>query len=361
MMNKKLTRLLLILGLLLIPLGSVHAQSPGGDIVLFGKNYTLKEGETENGNIAVFGGNIEIQKDAEVFGSIAIFGGNISLAEGTNIEGDIALFGSNLTIDGSVQGDIVVFGGQVELTSNAVVDGNIATFGGQVSQAPGAEISGELTNNQVPDFGQPPDVPAVPDVPNVPNVPDVPSPNIEVNSNPILSFMWAVLQAFIIAGIAMLLSLFLQPQLERAGDVIARQPISAGAFGLLTVIVAPFALVIMSITIILFPVAVVVALANALAWLFGVIALGQEIGNRFTAAINQTWAPVLTIGFGTLFLMLIVNLMNLIPCVGWIPSFLVTLVGIGAALTTWFGTRYPPGYLPPASSQDEVEVLPPAS
>lgn len=359
--NKKLTRLILLLGLSTLPLGNVYAQSPGGDILLFGQNYSLAEGETQNGDIAVFGGNIEINEDAEVNGSVAIFGGNISLAEDAHINGDIALFGSNLTIEGKVDGDIVVFGGQVTLASDAEVDGSIATFGGQVSQEPGAEISGAVTHNEQPAFDppNPPDVPEIPGIPNIPGVPDVPTtPNIEVNANPLANLIWGVVQAFIIAGIAMLLALFLQPQLERTGDFITRQPITAGAFGLLAFVVIPMAAVIMTLTLILIPVAAIVVLIAALAWLFGIIALGQEVGARFAKAINQTWAPVLSTGFGTLFLMLIVNLMNLVPCFGWIPSLLVMLTGVGAALVTWFGTRNPPGYIPPLQ---EADAIPPAS
>src|SRR5690606_37992772 len=101
-------------------------------------------------------------------------------------------------------------------------------------------------------------------------------------------------QALVIAAIGMLLMLFLQPQLERAGNTMASQPLLAGGFGLLAIIVIPIAIVVMLITLILIPVALIVMLLLPLAWLFGMVALGQEVGDRFTKAINQTWAPVLS-------------------------------------------------------------------
>ena len=64
-----------------------------------------------------------------------------------------------------------------------------------------------------------------------------------------------------------------------------------GAIGLLSVVVAA----ILFLTI-LPPILVVFA------WFFGVVALGQEVGERFTKAIDQDWSPVLTIGFGTFLL-----------------------------------------------------------
>ena len=76
-----------------------------------------------------------------------------------------------------------------------------------------------------------------------------------------------------------------------------------------------------------------------LAWLFGIIGLGLEIGERFTKAIHQTWAPVLSAGFGTFLLMFVVGAFGLIPCIGWIPEFLIGMVGIGAVVMTTFGSR----------------------
>lgn len=348
-----LLRIFLLLALVVLPTSSVFAQSPGGDILRFGEDYTLPEGETLNGSIAMFGGNIQIEKDATVNGDVVLFGGNLMDDEGVVINGDIAMFGGNITISGEVDGDIVIFGGQVSLASTAVVDGDIATIGGQVSQEPGAQITGNVTNNAPPSID-------APEVTVPPVKPDVTNPEVSVNiRNPFWDFVGAIGQAVVVAGIGMLLTLFLQPQLERVGDAIVRQPVVAGGYGLLVVIVVPVAAVIMAITLILIPVSLlVVLLVMPAAWVFGMVALGQEVGNRFTKAINQSWAPVLSTGFGTFLLMLIVGLIDLIPCVGWLPSFLVMLVGFGGVAMTWFGTRNPPGTMP---APVVVEQIPPTS
>jgi hypothetical protein len=349
-MKLKIIPSLLLLALLVLPSSIVHAQDPvhDGDVVLFGQDYTLGEGETLNGDLAVFGGNIEIEEDAELNGSAAIFGGNFSIAEGAVINHDLAVFGGNLTISGEINGDIVIFGGQALLKEDAVVSGDIAIFGGQVTREPGAEVRGDITENAPPSVN----------IPNVPNAPDAPNPpNVRVNANPFWSAAGKLGQAVVIAAIAMLLALFLQPQLDRTANTIVRQPWAAGGFGLLTFIVLPIVLVIMTLTIILIPVVAVIVLLIPLAWLFGVIAIGQEVGDRFAKAINQVWAPVLSTGFGTFMLMLVVGFIELIPCVGWIPSTIVALLGIGATAMTWFGTRNPPGYTPPVIAEE----VPPAS
>ena len=351
-MKTKLTTIFLLLALLLVPTSSVQAQEPGGDVFLLGQNYTLESDETLDGSLAVIGGNVDIQKDATVNGDIALIGGNLKL-DG-NVNGNVALIGGNLTISGEIDGDIVLIGGQALLTETAVVNGDIVTMGGQVTQEPGAQVSGEIVNNAPPI--NIPDVPNIPNVPDVPGVPDIPNtPDVSVNVNPFWDVANVIGRALAVAAIGMLLTLFLQPQLERVGDTIARQPVLAGSFGLLTLVVAPLVFVILVVTLILIPVALIVAFVIPLAWLFGIIALGQEVGERFTNAINQTWAPVLATGFGTFLLLLVGGFVGLIPCVGWLLPFLVGLIAIGGVAMTWFGTRSAPGAMTP-----QVEV-PPAS
>ena len=348
-MKTKLTTIFLLLALLFVPTSNAHAQEPGGDVFLLGQNYTLESDETLNGSLAVIGGNADIEKDASVNGDIALIGGNLNL-DG-NVSGNVALIGGNLTISGKIDGDIVLIGGQALLTETAIVNGDIVTMGGQVTQEPGAQVSGEIVNNAPPI-----NIPDVPNIPNVPGVPNVPNtPDINVSVNPFWEVAGVLGRAVAVAAIGMLLTLFLQPQMERVGDTLARQPVLAGSFGLLTLVVAPLVMLIMAVTVILLPVALIVAFVIPLAWLFGIVALGQEVGERFTNAINQTWAPVLATGFGTFLLLLVGGFVGLIPCVGWLLPLLVGLIAVGGVAMTWFGTRSAPGAMTP-----QVQV-PPAS
>ncbi len=329
-MKTKLIRFFILLALVVLPTSTAYAQSPNGDVVLFGQNYTLATGDELDGSLAVLGGNITIEEDASVTGDVALIGGNIEM-DG-EVQGDLAVVGGNLIVSGTVDGDIVIIGGQVQLTATAVVNGGITTVGGQLDRDPEAQVNGDIVNNAPPTVG-------VPDVPGVPNVPSVNS-----FTNP----LWEAVKTFgiavIMAAVAMLLMLFLQPQIERVGDAIVRQPLIAGSFGLLTVVLSPLALFIMIITIILIPVAAIVAFVLLpIAWLFGMVAIGEEVGERFTKAINQTWAPVLTTGFGTFIVMFIGGFVGMLPCVGWLVPFTLGLMGIGGVLMTWFGTRSAPG------------------
>jgi hypothetical protein len=331
----KILTLFLLLSALLVPASPAYAQgpNPGGGQVLFGTNYTVESGETFQGDLVVFGGNVTLEEDATLNGNLVVIGGTIK---------------SN----GETKGDVVVVGGQVSLEETALVTGDVVTVGGQLQQAQGATIEGDVINNVAPDIALPPGrLPPVTE-PGIPNVPDIPSPNINVSYNPFSEVFWIFFWAVVVSAFAMLLSLFWQPQIGRTGNIIVSQPLMTGAIGLLAFFVGA----------ILF-LTVIPPIVVAFAWLFGVVAMGGEVGERFSKAVNQVWSPVLTIGFGTFLLMLVGGAIGLIPCLGGLVLFLLGLAGIGGSVITWFGLRTPqiPAlnlYTPPSPPPDSGPVPP---
>jgi len=332
---KKLLYALSMVILLLWPIAPAYAFTGNLDgRVVFGQSFTLQSGQTLDGDLVVFGGEATIEENATVKGNVVVIGGS-------------------LVMNGSATGDAVVIGGLMTMGDKSSVTGNVTTVGGSLQRAAGAQVGGQIVNNAT--------------TPNIktPKTPNVPAPQPNSNtgstgSNPIFQAFGVLGTAIVFAMLAMLLAVFLQTQLDRTAQAIVAEPIIAGGIGLLTSLVSPIALVILVVilvlTLILIPVAVLVALAWAilivLAWLFGIIAFGLEVGERFTKAIHQNWAPVLSAGFGTFLLMFVVGAFSLIPCIGWLPEFLIGMIGIGAVVMTSFGTRpmHRPGM--PASSPE---------
>jgi len=331
----KLFTLVLFLALLLLSTSAVYARGNSGVLldgrVVFGDNFTLYSGDTLTGDLVVFGGNVTVEKDAIV-------------------QGDAVVIGGNVTLDGVVEGSMVIIGGSTRMGEASVVESDLVTIGGSLSRDPGSEVEGDvITNIPAPDIRIPDiQVPRVPDVPNPPSPPNPPSVNIDYN--PLTKFFQMFGTAIAVSLLAMLASLFLQPQIERVSQVVVGQPVIAGSFGLLTGVLAPFVLVVLVVTLILIPVAILAAAVLALAWLFGLIAIGTEVGERFTRAINQTWAPPLTAGMGTFLMMLVVGGIGMIPCIGWLATSLVALLGVGAVVLTIFGTQNYPRVISPVSS-----------
>ena len=290
------------------------------DKIVFGGTYTLESGEVLNGNLVVFGGSV-------------------TLEEGSTVHGDVVVFGGTLDANGVVTGNVVCIGGLVQLGDSATIQQNVVSLGANLDRSPNAIVMGEVTSGFTGPF--------LFDIPGI--KPDIqPVPNIRVDINPFVTFMWIVLRTLLWAALAVILVLLLPHSIERIGNAAARQPLISGGLGLLTMVLAPIVLLILTITICLIPVALLGVLLLVVAWGFGLIALGFEIGKRLADRLNQDWSPALSAGLGTLLLIFVLDgLREIIPCVGWMFPAIAGLVGLGAVILTRFGTQIYPLMPPP--------------
>jgi len=321
----KLVSVLLLALLFFVPSQPAGASNGHFDgQVIFGQTFTLKSGDTMDGNLLVFGGSADIQKDATVNGSVVLFGGI-------------------LTVDGEVNGDVAVTGGQVKLGSAGHITGNLTTVAATLDRADGSIVDGQVYNTATTSYGanggsNPPVVtPPIVPTPTFPWINRIFSVNVP---DTLRSFWDAFSQSVGLALLAMLLMLFLAPHATRVAHSIMAQPLTAGGLGLLTIVVAPIAVVLTAITIILIPVSVIIVFALIVAGVFGWIAIGYEIGQRFTKAIHQSWHPAFSAGLGVFALTLVARALTGIPvlnCVGWLVPFVLVLAALGAVIMTRFG------------------------
>ncbi len=329
MKNKiRLISVLVVALFLLLPLQSAAAAGSTFDgQVIFGQSFTLKNGETMNGDLLVFGGSATIE-------------------EGATVNGSTVLFGGNLTVNGSVNGDVAVTGGTVTLGSAAHITGNLTTVAASLERADGSKVDGQVYNTAtswITNGGNTTTV--VPPVAPVPVVPPTTWVNrlLSIHIPDALTSLWNTFaQAVGLALLAMLVMFFLAPHADRVAHAIMAQPLTAGGLGLLTVIVAPIAIIMTAITIILIPVSVIIAFAIIVAGVFGWIAIGYEIGQRFTKAIHQNWHPAFSAGVGVFGLTLVAKALTAIPvlnCVGWLVPFVLILAALGAVIMTRFGVQ----------------------
>ena len=342
----------ILLALLVLPTRSVYAQGTGPG--------------NGNGRV-VIGQNITIESGDAFEGDLVLFGGNVTIEEGAELNGDLVVIGGNIVSDGDMAGDVVVVGGQLKLENPAVVAGNVVLVGGQLNRSEDATIIGEVFNNVAPQIDLPngtvPPIPPVPNAPSVPSVPSVPGV-VNVNFNPFLEFGRVFGTSLLMAFLGVLAVLFFQQRLNKVSQAVIVQPLMTTSIGLLTFV----ALFVTAVTIILLPIAVLGLIPLGFAWLFGVIAIGQEIGDRLSKAIQQNWTPVITTGLGTFILMFLVgsiqsltNFSWLVGCFTWILPVFIGLLAIGAVVVTRFGAQPVQSpmmsvYNPPAESSGEPPI-----
>ena len=278
-------------------------------------------------------------------GDLMVFGGSATIDKGATVNGNVVVFGGSLTIHGTVTQDAVIFGGTATLGATAHIDGSLSALGSTLDRAEGALVDGQVNNGNVR-FGDgqtsyiPPVVP--------PSNPFATFTHFAIN--PFLSGVANVFgQSVMLALLAMLLMLFMAQRADRVAHAIIAQPLTAGGLGLLTLVAVPviiLALALLSILIITLiitvPLMIVVSMALGMALLFGWIAVGYEVGQRFTKAIHQEWHPAFSAGLGTFALTLVAASLTNIPvlsCIGWLVPFLLSMAALGAVLLTRFGTQ----------------------
>lgn len=277
--------------------------------VILGGNYTLANGQTLDGDLAVLGGNVLLE-------------------ENTYVNGSVFLAGGNMIVHGTVSGDVIIMGGNINLEKTAIVNGDVNTIGGSLNQTPGSQILGKVITNERPlDLVLPH---------------SLATPRYSFNFDPVAKGLGWIFQALALAALAMIVVLLAPNGTNRAALAAAHEPVGTGGVGLLTVLLAPAVVLLLSITIIGIPLALLAVMALVVAVVFGWIALGLELGRRMAHMLNVNWSLPLAAGFGALVLSLVANGIGFIPCVGWLAPFLVSIVGLGAVILTRFGFKpYP--------------------
>ena len=345
-MNKKWLRWSILAGLLLwmtFATPAAQAKTVQGDKVVIGGAYVLPAGQALEGNLVVVGGEATVEHDARVTGDARVMGGLLRLA-GT-LEGDLSLTGGKAVVSGEIDGDVKIVGGVLVLGPDAVVKGEVQPIGGEIRRAPQsqAEIAPDdafeppFVANEMPPFHRTPFHTALRWV-----------------GKAFLALLRAIALA-VLAGVV-----FLLPD-GLARDAIAKMeaaPLVTGGLGLLIFALLPVVVVALAITLVLIPLAVVVIVVAAVAVLYGWLALGLYLGEKMLEPLQQSWHPAGAAALGTFVLTLLAALVNVVPCVGWVPGFLAAAWGLGAvSLALWEAWQRQSGK---GASGDEVVTVPPA-
>jgi hypothetical protein len=336
-----------------------------------------QDGHRQPGQV-IFGSDRILESGDIVEGDLVIFGGNLRMAEGSRIEGDAVVFGGQANVGGEIEGDLAVIGGTARLDSTARVDGDVATIGGQVFVDEDAYVRGEIIETNEFDFGRIP-------TPFFKAVPPPPDFNKNVRFEPfnlffriMTGFAQGLVIALVIAGIGMLVVLFLPDHTKTVGQAIHQATPTSFGVGLLTLIVGITAMILLFITCCLIPVGLLLAMALVLATLYGWIVVGYLLGGRILRAIQKqggqpstTTTALVGVFLVTLIQQGLMALSN-IPCLGfffWLMGaalwLFIASTGLGAVVLTRFGTRpytgtsgprQPSPALPPAGEEEPEQV-----
>jgi len=321
---RKLLIVCLLVLAILVPATPVFADGPNGDKVIFGGSFTLPSGETLDGNLVVFGGNVSLEEDSRV-------------------QGDVVLMGGNASIAGQVDGDLVMFGGNAHLRATAVVDGQVVVIGGLLQRDEGAKVKGEVIEGfegrysrffhfRLPRHWQ---------------TERYPLENWFFGN--VTRALQAIFFTLAIMALGVLVLIFLPRQTNQVARVVLSSPLPSLGVGFTILAVTTILAALLFFTCCFGPFGLLLLLALVIAVLFGWIAVGLMVGQRFLEALNaqQPASEVVAVIIG----LLIITLLTYVPyCLGFLFFVVVASIGLGAVVLTRFGTQeYPlPTPVPPA-------------
>lgn len=296
-----------IKGDLLVAGGNVNIRGAvDGNVRVAGGNVNI-EGSVGK-NLTALGGSIDLSKSATVAGNLVSAGGNLQIR--APIKGKATLAGGNIDIGSEIGSDVNAATEKLNLTSNAKVLGNINYWSeNRANFASDATVAGKLNFNKVVK-------------------PQVDRQRAEA--------AWAGLKTglniykFSVGLILGLLLIWAFPNfMQRSADQILTNPLASFGWGFLFLVAAPVVIVLLFITILGIPLALIALFAYILiimiAQVFSSLALGEWLLKRF----NQRGGMMAAFIVG----LVVLSLVKLIPVLGGIVSFVALLIGLGGYLT----------------------------
>jgi hypothetical protein len=246
--------------------------------------------------------------------------GNVVVEEDEEVDDAIA-YGGSLLVKGRVRGDATAFGGNVHLGPHAVVHGDAVAFGGMVEREPGAKVHGETlsfggSNGGV--LGKHP----------------LSAKSLEKHHHgSTIPGLLAQFAVYFALGFVFLM--FAPKPMKQIESELRRDPLRCGLTGVLGGAAILGLTVLLTITLVGIPFAVLLLLAAAVGLAMGFSALASEVGTRLPVlkANRKTQAAVLALGI------LVFLVVELIPVLGPLVLFCAGCFALGATIRTRFGTR----------------------
>ncbi len=283
-----------------------------------------QEGRVLRGDKTVTGSEFNLQSGDRLRGNLTVLGGEVTIEEGSLVEGDLTILGGSATVAGQVKGDVNVLGGQLNLDSGSRVDGELTSVGGDINRDDSAHV-GQVRSTHWRD-----NMPAGDFWHNAPFAGWFNNDNNDTDrfGGLIGITLFAVLVAY-----------FLPKHLGQGVTTVRSHTLHSLVVGGLSFAAVIAAAVIMSVTLIMIPAAIVVSLGAGLLVLAGWVTIARIVGARLMQGFNKSdWTLAGQVAAGSVLL----SILGMLPFVGDLIGWGAALTGFGALILTRLGTQsYP--------------------
>ncbi len=254
------------------------------------------------------------------------FGEDVVVRAGERV-GDVVTMGGDVVVEGEVMGDVVSMGGDVELREGGVVHGELVTMGGEVTVDEGARLHGGNVGMNVPRFrGRIGDR----------DYDDEGHGGGGAVGDWLRKAVGSAARHALLFLLGVLLLALAPERLGALRVVIARSPVRACASGLLGFVGAVVLTVVLVITILGIPAAIIVALGAFAAVYVGLVAVASVVGAALPVTALRD-RPILQLAAG----IFVLYLASLVPVIGALAVLFASALGFGAVLLTRFRKNAP--------------------
>ena len=282
-------------------------------------------------NVYLAGGDLRIE--SVVYGKVRAAGGKIRIAQDALIEGNATLAGGSIEVDGGVGGNLRAFGESIVI--NGAISGDLELAGEKIRIGPDARIAGKLEYRS----GRPMQVdPQAAISGGVTEVQKDQRWLRRVGRG--ATFMGARFSfGILLIGALMLLAL---PRFTReAAATLRSRPAVACGVGFAMLVGVPLLLLLLVLTVIGIPLALLFAFGYVALMLFGYLIGAIFVGDTVLERVRA--GKTLTKGWRILFMLLAlvaISLVRLVPFLGGLAVALLFVAGIGAfTMRAWQGFR----------------------
>lgn len=229
-------------------------------------------------------------------------------------------FGAPVHVHGAVQGKVVSFGDDVRVFNGGRVGGDAVSFGGRVIVEPGASVHGDRISYSDPT--QP--------------TPVATASMIQTNhpDGVLRTLARKLVLMLTLAGAGVLVVGLFPRHVNNVAATVAARPMKMGFLGVGSLTGGLFLSLLLTLTVLLSPFALVLGALLGVAWILGFVGMCQAVGDRLPLQ-NQGLRRWLAFLMG----ILVLAFVGTLPWIGQVLLGLVSFICVGAALHTRFGMR----------------------
>ena len=312
-------------------------MAAGGEIIFndsIGEDLTVAGGEiTINGHVGddlrITGGKVIVR--GIVHDDMIVFGGDVLIAPTAVIRGNLVSFTGETTIDGVVEGATRAKGG--EITINGSIKGPAQLVAGDISIGDSASFYSDVTyyteEGEV-DFGSSMKG-GTASLDDSLAWEDKMQYDEEHSSGKGIG--WIGWFMFLVSGFIILaiLNKLFQARFKSASTIAESNTVNSLGYGLIYLILVPLSLIVLMITILGIPAAMLLLVLYGLSVLVGTLIVGLLLSHILNKRNADSWGfwKIVLIGLG---LALALKVVGLIPFLGSLVSFVAVAIAFGALI-----------------------------